>query len=300
MLFRSLAVRAGARVIVRADPTKKGKGFALQHAFETLLIEGFDAFVVIDADTVVEPNLLNEIAGKLEAGVDGLQVRYCVLNPDATIRTRLMGVALMAMNVLRPRARERWKFSAGISGNGFALTRATLEAVPYDAHSVVEDLEYHLRLVRAGKRIGFADGTTVRAEMPTGKRGRETQRTRWEGGRLRMIFENVPGLARDVATGKFRLIEPLLDLLLLPLGFHVAVLVCTLLVPFVPGRIYALSALALVVLHVSAAIMVSGGSAADFVALLATPFYVASKLALVPNIVRSARRDASWVRTERV
>lgn len=294
-----LANRAGARVIVRADTSHQGKGFALQYAFETLLAEGVDAFVVVDADTCVEANLLIEIVTLLEAGADGVQVRYGVLNPDVTIRTRLMSVALMAMNTLRPRGRQRWKLSVGISGNGFALTQATLERVPYDTHSVVEDLEYHLRIVRSGRRIAFADRAMVLGEMPTGRRGVETQRTRWEGGRLRMIVENVPALVRDVATGKLRLIEPLLDLLLLPLGFHVARLGCALSIPFTAARVYALSALALVAFHVGAAVIVSGGGLSDFAALFASPFYVAWKLALVPQTVKNARRDASWVRTQR-
>ncbi len=161
-----LARSAGAQVIERAGAERRGKGFALQDAFERLLAEGFDAMLVIDADTVVEANLLVEVVRLLHAGADGVQTRYGVLNPDAAIRTRLMNVALMAFNVLRPRGRDRWGWSAGILGNGFALSRATLEAVPYRADSIVEDLEYHLSLVRFGKRIVFADHTTVRAEMP--------------------------------------------------------------------------------------------------------------------------------------
>ena len=66
-----------------------------------------------------------------------------------------MNVALLAFNVLRPRGRARWGLSCGILGNGFGLARKTLEAVPYDASSVVEDLEYHLRVVESGRRVEF-------------------------------------------------------------------------------------------------------------------------------------------------
>jgi hypothetical protein len=77
-----------------------------------------------------------------------VQVRYTTLNADASLRTRLMNVALMAFNALRPRGRERIGLSAGILGNGFALAAETLRPGPYTADSVVEDLEYHLLLVR--------------------------------------------------------------------------------------------------------------------------------------------------------
>jgi cellulose synthase/poly-beta-1,6-N-acetylglucosamine synthase-like glycosyltransferase len=294
-----VAHAAGARVIERFDETLRGKGFALQYGFGRLGGEGFDAFLVIDADTIVEPNLLVEVVGLLEDGADGVQTRYGVLNPEASIRTRLMNTALMAINVLRPRGRDRLGLSAGVLGNGFALTSGTLAAVPYDAHSVVEDLEYSLHIVRSGKRIAFADRTTVRGAMPATGRGVGTQRVRWEGGRLRMIVQNVPQLARDVAAGRLSLIEPLLDLLLLPLAFHAILLAGTAVIPFAPARIYALIGFALVGFHVCAAIAIGGGDWRDLAALLAAPAYLLWKLKIIVKIFKAASIETPWVRTER-
>ncbi len=294
-----LARGAGARVLVRSDSAHRGKGFALKFAFDALLDEGFDAFVVVDADSVADSNLFLEVVRLFRAGADGVQVRYGVLNPDASLRSRLMNVSLMAFNVLRARGRERMGLSVGIFGNGFGLSRATLEAVPFDAHSLVEDLEYHLQLVRAGKKIVFADGTRVRAEMPTGRSGASGQRARWEGGRLRMAIQNLPGLLRGAISGKLRLLEPSLDLVLLPLAFHVTLLGLIVLMPLDFARMYALFGLALVALHVVVGILVGGGDWRDFAALLSAPFYVAWKLAALPKTLESARKETAWVRTER-
>ena len=294
-----LARGAGARVLVRTDARRRGKGFALKAAFEILLADGFDAFFVVDADSVVDSNLLLEVVRLFRAGADGVQVRYLVFNSEDSVRTRLMNVAFMAFNILRARGRERMSLSVGIFGNGFGLSRATLEAVPYDAHSLVEDLEYHLELVRAGKEIVFADSTRVRAEMPAGGRGASTQRARWEGGRLGIAIRNLPRLLGGIIAGKLRLLEPSLELLLLPLAFHVTLLGMTALMPFSIARIYALFALALVALHVVAGILVGGGDWRDFAALLSAPFYVAWKLAALPRILESARSVAPWVRTNR-
>jgi len=294
-----VARKAGARVIERIDQTRRGKGYALSYAFDRLAAETFDAFLVIDADTIVEPNLLAEVVKLLEGGVDGVQTRYGVLNPEASIRTRLMNTALMAYNVLRPRGRERLGLSVGILGNGFALTSVTLAAVPYDAHSIVEDLEYSLRIVRSGRRIAFADGTTVRAMMPSAGRGVETQRARWEGGRFSMLAQNAPGLAREILHGRLELIEPLLDLLLLPLAFQVMLLAITATIPFAPARIYALIGLLLVGCHICAGIIVGGGSWRDFAALMSAPLYMLWKLKMAPQIIRSASINTPWMRTER-
>ncbi|MDX2034424.1 MAG: glycosyltransferase family 2 protein [Blastocatellia bacterium] len=293
------AAAAGARVLVRRNLTERGKGYALDFAFQTVLAENFDAALIVDADTVVEPNFLAVFRRLFAEGADAAQCGYLVNNSDASLRTRLMNVALCAFNVLRPRSRDRWGLSTGLLGNGFGLSAATLRAIPYDAVSVVEDLEYHLRLVRAGRRVRFAEGTTVRADMPTGGRGAETQRARWEGGRFRMLAEIGPALLRDLARGRARMLEPLIDLLLLPLAFHVTLLLATLVIPFAPTRIFAAAGLGLVVLHILAALLVGGGGWKDLAALAAAPFYVAWKVMLIPAVLRTARQNAEWVRTER-
>ncbi len=293
------AREAGARVLIRDDAARRGKGYALDFAFRTLLTETFDAMIVIDADSVVEPGLITEFARLFSGGADAVQCRYVVNNPSASIRTRLMNLALMAFNVLRPRGRDRWGLSVGLLGNGFGLTRETLDAVPYDAASVVEDLEYHLRLVSAGHRVRFADGTAVRGDMPAGGSGVSTQRARWEGGRFRLIASEAPRLAVRVLGGELTLVEPLMELLLLPLAFHVCLLLATLVPPFAPTRIYAGAGLAVVGFHILAAVRAGGGGIKDLIALGSAPFYVAWKLAMIPRLVLSSRRNAAWVRTER-
>jgi cellulose synthase/poly-beta-1,6-N-acetylglucosamine synthase-like glycosyltransferase len=289
----------GARVLERSDPARRGKGFALKFAFQILTDEGFDAVMVVDADSIVDSNFLLESVQLLRAGADGVQARYLVLNSAASPRARLMNVALMAFNVLRARGRDRLGLSVGISGNGFGLSRTTLEAVPYETRSLVEDLDYHLRLVEGGRRIVFADRTGVRAEVPNGRRAASTQRARWEGGRLRAAIQNLPRLATGAISGKPHLIEPALELLLMPLAFHVSILGLIALMPFGLARIYACLALALVALHVAAGIIVGGGDWSDFTALLGAPFYVVWKLATLPKTIQSARSTAPWIRTER-
>lgn len=296
---RQRAAEAGARVLVRHDETLRGKGHALDHAFQILLEEDVDALVVVDADTEVAPDFLPTMESWLQAGADAVQCRYGVLNAEASVRTRLMKVALLAFNVLRPRGRARLGASAGIYGNGFALTAETLRAVPYDAHSVVEDLEYHLRLVRAGHRVHFADSTDVFAVMPTGTQAATTQRSRWEGGRLRMLRERAPALAKEVLRGRLSMLEPLLDLLLLPLAMHVLLLVVLVGLPSTTGRMVALGSLAVVALHVGCALRVGRAGLADVAALLSAPFYIAWKIGRLPAILLASRGEAAWVRTER-
>lgn len=294
-----VARQAGARVLERFNDRERGKGYALDFAFRSLIGEPFHAFLVIDADSEISPNLLLAMSNAFRAGADAAQCRYIVRNSGDSVRTRLMSVALYAFNVLRPRGRHRLGLSAGIYGNGFGLSAATLRAVPYTAASVVEDLEYHLALVRAGRRVQFVDDAAAYGDMPVAGAGVKTQRARWEGGRFRMMFEKAPVLLGEVLRGKFALLEPCLDLLLLPLAFHVVLLLLAAATPFRLARDLGVAGLAVVLIHLFAAIRVGGGSLRDVAVLLAAPFYVVWKILLIPRLVRTSGSGAAWVRTER-
>jgi cellulose synthase/poly-beta-1,6-N-acetylglucosamine synthase-like glycosyltransferase len=295
----AVAQRCGARVLERSDEQHRGKGFALDFAFRSLLADDYQFFVVIDADSEVAPGFLNVFRRCFAQGSMALQARYTVLNAGTSVRTRLMELALCAFNVLRPRGRAALGWSAGILGNGFGLRRAVIERVPYTAGSVVEDLEYHLVLIWHGVRVDFADQALVRGEMPSSGSGVRTQRTRWEGGRLRMLVEHAPGLVRDVCFGQHTALEPLLDLLLLPLSYHVALLALLLATPLPWAQALAIGSLAVVAFHVVAAARVGGVPIRNLAAILYVPFYIAWKILLLPVTLAKAGRESPWLRTAR-
>ena len=294
-----MARENGARVLVRTDERFRGKGFALDFAFRTLMSEAYDAFLVVDADTEVAANFLTETTRWMRGGADAVQARYLLLNPNESVRTRLTSLANRAFNVLRARGRERLGLSCGVYGNGFGVTKATLEQVPYLASSIVEDLEYHLALVRSGRQIRFVETTSVYGETPSGNRAARSQKTRWEGGRFRMIRENAPGLCVDVLRGRFVCLEPCLDLLLLPLTFHVTLLVLAAASPVEIVRISGLVGLGVTGLHLLLAIMIANGTWRELFALLAAPVYISWKLLLLPALARGSGVNTNWIRTER-
>ncbi|MCB9612399.1 MAG: glycosyltransferase [Sandaracinus sp.] len=295
------AREAGATVLERHDTERRGKGYALELAFDTLFerFPDLDAVLVVDADTEVEANFFTAAARWFAAGADGVQARYLAKNPEASTRTAMMNLAFMAFCVLRPRGRSRLGLSVGISGNGFGLSRDALERVPYSSRSVVEDLEHHLHMVRAGLKMEFMDETCVRADFPVGDQGSDTQRARWEGGRMRMIREHAPALLREVVGGRPELVEPLLELLLLPLGSHVALLGATMAVPFAPTQLYAAASLGMVGAHVATAMKVGGAGRTELGALARVPAYLLWKAKVLPKVLQAASREQEWVRTAR-
>jgi cellulose synthase/poly-beta-1,6-N-acetylglucosamine synthase-like glycosyltransferase len=293
------AANAGARVLIRHDDIHRGKGYALDYAFTRLLAENYDGFLVIDADSRVDELLVSDFQCAFAQGIDALQCRYRIANPDASRRARLQHIAWLAFNELRLLGREKLQVSVGILGNGFALSRAVLEAVPYEAGSIAEDMEYHLRLVNAGFKVHFLDTVSVYSDAPNQDANAAVQRTRWEGGRFRLIIDHVPALFRAVLRGQWNLLEPLAELLLLPLAYHVLLLLLTLLIPVTLLQYYAVAGLLLVFAHVLIAVRLGGGGLTDIKTLATVPFYILWKLTLLPRLWRNARENAPWQRTDR-
>jgi cellulose synthase/poly-beta-1,6-N-acetylglucosamine synthase-like glycosyltransferase len=296
-LTAGLARAAGARVLERFDDTVKGKGAALNYCFSRLLGD-YDAFVVVDADSVVDPSFVKVMGDRLAGGWDAVQCRYLALNVDQARKVRLLNLGLLSMNVFRPRGRELLGCSVGIMGNGFGLSRRLLAEVPYAANSITEDLEYHLTLVERGYRVRFVPETRVLADFPVSKEGSETQRARWEGGRFRLQRQLVPRLLRKVLAGSRGALEPLLELMSLPLSYEVPILLLLAVCPVRALSIYGLVGLAIVAGHILAAVAMFG-TRKDFAALAGVPGYVLWKFAKLPRFLLASGRKARWIRTKR-
>jgi hypothetical protein len=111
------------------------------------------------------------------------------------------------------------------------------------------------------------------------------------------MVDTLPSLIKAIVLGHFRLIEPLLDLLLLPLSYHVLLLAGLLMSPF---YVYAWIGLGIVFMHLAYAWKLGNGSAKDFLLLIAkAPGYLVWKLYCLPKIFKSAKKGAEWKRSER-
>jgi 1,2-diacylglycerol 3-beta-glucosyltransferase len=214
------ARRAGAEVLVRDDPARRGKGFALAFAFERSLARCWaDAVVVVDADAAVSPNLLSAFAARLAAGARAAQSENLVANPYASWRTSLLSIAFALIHTVRSVARERLGLSCALSGTGMCFSTELLRAVPHRAVSLAEDIEYGIDLALAGHRVVYVAEAGVRSDMSPTARGGRSQRARWEDGRRQMARRHAFGLVRrGLARRDPVLLDLAADLLVPPLS----------------------------------------------------------------------------------
>lgn len=305
------ARRAGADVLVRTDPVNRGKGFALEHGFAQAMGDGWtNMVVVVDADTIVSRNLLAALMQRVSAGEHAVQADYQVRNPGDSWRTRLLHIAFTAFHEVRSSGRERLGLSCGLRGNGMAFTTEALVRAPHQAHSVVEDLEYGIRLARAGIRVAYVSQAWVRGDMPANAAASQTQRDRWEGGRRMIRKSQGRALAREaIATGNPVLADLAVDLYVPPLGQLVMALTIGFAAATGTGlggrrqRAVYVHGIGLVgvVLHVGRAWKASGTGLGGMVDLARAPAYVAWKLIrrVQQTVGQREAIPSNWVRTAR-
>jgi 1,2-diacylglycerol 3-beta-glucosyltransferase len=292
------AAATGARVLVRDDPERRGKGHALAFAFERSLAERWaDAVVVVDADSVVSPNLLGAFAARLERGGLAVQAAAAVLNRDESRRTQLMALALAAFNGVRSLGRENLRLSCGLRGNGMCIAASALRAHPHQAFSLVEDLEYGIALARAGIRVEYAAEAVVASEIARSSRAAASQRRRWEHGRARLARQfAVPILREALVKRSLLLLDVAADLLVPPLaslvlvlcaGTVVSLLASTAAWPWLAGLVF-------VTVYVMRGWALSGLGSSGLRAAAWAPFYVVWKLR-----TKSRPAPREWVRTAR-
>ena len=298
----AIAIQSGAIVVLLNDPHMRGKAAALRHGFAAALANGAQACLVLDADSIASENLLELTRRAFACGASATQCRYEQQLPPGQpsfLAGRLRMLAFRGMNVVRARGRAALGFSAGIFGNGFALSSATLQQVPYNADGIAEDAEYHGHLVAAGLRVTWLEEARVIADLAPAGVVQAKQQARWEGGRLSVARTSTPLLLAALLRGNLRAGETLLDVWSLPLSRGlVAALLCSFLHLWWLA-LYAESCAGILAAYLATAIVLGDDPARDSLALLLAPAFVLRKVLRSGATLRQARKGAEWVPTNR-
>ncbi len=301
-----VAAQAGAQVLVRHDAELRGKGYALVHAFRDSRERGWaDAMVIIDADSRISTNLIEAVAARMERGEQAVQVHYGVSNIHASWRTRLMAIAMAAFHRVRSRSRERLGLSCGIRGNGWAVTHALLQQVPYTSFSLTEDLEFGIELGMHGVRVAYADEANCDGEMVSAEKDARSQRRRWEQGRAAIRRgKTLPLLKQAAAARSLVCLDLALDLIVPPLSYIALNVAALTAAGWLLVRVHAVTGpwawmgvlcCAALALHVLRGWQLSNTGWRGLLDLLRAPLFLLWKLV----IMISGRRTTEWVRTKR-
>jgi len=298
------AASAGARVVERRDPERRGKGQALDWLFRerSEALDGFAAVAVVDADSRLDPAFAREMASSLAApGASVVQGFYGVLNPGDSWRTRLIAAALCVFHHLRPAGREAMGGTAGLRGNGMGFSAEVLRRLGWPAGSVVEDAEFSLILLLEGIRVRYNPDAVVLAEMAVTGRQATSQRRRWEAGRAGLLAAYGLRLGRRVfGPGGLAMLDALADLAVPPLAVLVLGLAALTGIAWFwhpPTLPLCLAGDASLAAFVLCGLAIRRANLATWLALFAAPVYILWKVPLYAAMLLTRRQG--WIRTRR-
>jgi cellulose synthase/poly-beta-1,6-N-acetylglucosamine synthase-like glycosyltransferase len=190
-----LAKRLGAEVAVRTDPTKRGKGFALDHGIRHFADDPPEIVIVIDADCALSDFAIDRLAEICLATNRPVQALYIMLGgPAAPPVTRLREFAWRVKNEIRPGGLRALGLPCHLMGTGMAFPWELIARANLATGSLVEDLKLGLELAAAGHSPIFCPAAVVTSEFPVTDEGTRTQQRRWEQGHLGLIAAEIPGL----------------------------------------------------------------------------------------------------------
>jgi cellulose synthase/poly-beta-1,6-N-acetylglucosamine synthase-like glycosyltransferase len=303
----AVAASEGAEVIVRVDPARRGKGYALDFGVRHLTGNAPHIVIVVDADCLVTPGSLDRLARLCAQTARPIQALYLMhAGANAGPKMRIAELAWLVKNQVRPAGLHRLGLPCQLTGTGMAFPWARIATANLATGHIVEDLKLGIDLARSGAPPLFCPEALVTSDFPTSTEGVGGQRTRWEHGHLSVVLSEAPALfVKAVASLNVDLMALALDLSVPPLALltlQVMALWCASTVFYffaqaqLPLDIATLAA-ALIALSAIFSWARFGRHVISFPGLAYAAIYAAAKIPLYARFL--VARQLEWVRSKR-
>lgn len=198
-----VAASKGVHVMERFDHVRKGKGYALQFAFDRLGFTSdhqsspnktYNAAVIFDADNLVAANLLRVMNTRLLSGEKIIQCYVDSKNPDDSWVAAASSMMFWFNDRFAMLSRYNLGLCAALAGTGMCISSEVLNKVGWSTTTLTEDLEYSMKALVSGFVTTFAYETRIYDEKPLSFQASWKQRLRWARGQINVAIKYVPPL----------------------------------------------------------------------------------------------------------
>ena len=300
-----VARSAGALCLERTDLDRKGKPRAIAWALDQIDFRSYDAMIIIDADTIVDPGFAEHLARMPDLRNKAVQPFNGIRNPGDSALTRMGAV----FTTIRYALQFRLKSAAGINlplmGNGMCVGTHVLAERGWTAFSICEDWEVYAQLTARGVPIEACLDARLYSQEARSLRQSGSQRRRWAAGKMSILGSTAWPLVTSKKIDFHQKLDALAELLSVGPAVHlagVAGLIAVTLLLNVPGAAWLSIALAASVarlaLYTAAAICLDPAPLRALTAFAFLPFYAVWRLWLQLSALRMLG-DQPWVRTQR-
>ena len=209
------AVERGARVITRFNRTQVGKGYALDYAFQAIDqdvgLEHYDAFLVFDADNVLDPGYFTAMNLTFSQGYDIITSYRNSKNYDENWITAGYALWFLRESRFLNGARMKLNTSCAISGTGFLVSSKTIrEDDGWKFNLLTEDIQFSTDHIVRGHKIGYCKDAVLYDEQPATFKASWNQRLRWTKGFYQVFARYGWSLVKGIFRGSFQCYDMLM------------------------------------------------------------------------------------------
>lgn len=301
----AVARSAGARCLERTDLELKGKPRAIAWALDQIDYRSFDAVIIIDADTIVDPDFAGHIAKVPDLRSKAVQPYNGIRNPGDSALTRMGAVFATIRYDLQFRLKSAAGLNLPLMGNGMCVGTDVLAERGWTAFSICEDWELYAQLTERGVSIEACLDARLYSQEARSLSQSASQRRRWAAGKMSVLGAMAWPLLTSKRVNFHQRLDVLAEVAAVGPAVHLAGvvgLVAVTLVLNVPGAMWLSVALAASVarlaLYTAAAIRVDPAPRRALSAFAFLPFYAVWRLWLQLSALRMLG-EQPWVRTQR-
>ena len=187
-----VARACGANVFERNDTTQVGKGYALKALFDridaTVGFDAFDAYIVVDADNLLDSNYVYEMNKCFASGARIITSYRNTKNyGDNWISQGYSVWFVREMRQLNA-VRSVLGTTSEVRGTGFLVSKDIIkEQGGWTQHLMIEDVQFAVENVLRGETVAYCHDAIFYDEQPTSFMASWWQRKRWCRGYLQIL-----------------------------------------------------------------------------------------------------------------
>ncbi len=198
----------GAIVYERNNLEQVGKGYALDFLLGNIDrdygLDCIDAFIVLDADNILDPGYVRAMN---QTYCDGYKVTTSYRNSKNYDDNWLSAAyALWFMREARFLNNSRCLLgsSCAVSGTGFLFARELIQKFGgWKYFLLTEDIEFTVNCIVAGEKVGYCEEAVLYDEQPITFKQSWTQRLRWSKGFLQVWSKYGKKLWNGIVEGSY-------------------------------------------------------------------------------------------------
>lgn len=196
-----------AKIYLRKDFSGQGKGYALDECMKSILSGGeiFDAFVILDADNVIDKKFFSEMDGAYRAGYPVACGRRENKYPEGVVSI-CSALTFTFINVFKNSSHKRRGENALLTGTGYYVSYDVIKSLGgWRFHSLTEDYEFTAYTVLNGIESTYVDTAVFYDEQPVSLKQSVIQRSRWIRGffAVRLKYGLNKGVRKDTDGLKY-------------------------------------------------------------------------------------------------